>query len=85
MKKILCVLLATLATASFAADKNCKDHTPDQVLQKLQSKHRSAISINYSKDQATLAQSFQSSLQKNGITVTMNQVSSGSDICNFSK
>lgn len=84
MRKLLCVLLSSLALTSFAMDTNCSDHTPDQVLKRLQSKNRTNVTINYSSDQSVLAQSFQSALEKGGIKVTMAQTSDNGK-CYFSK
>lgn len=84
MKKLLCMLLSSVALTSFAMDANCSDHTSDQVLKRLQSKKRSAITINYSADQSALAKSFQSDFEKGGIKVTMNQTPDTGK-CSFSK
>lgn len=84
MKNLLCVLLSSVACFTFAMDTNCSDHTSDQVLKRLQSKNRTNININYSKDQTSLAQSLQSALEKGGIKVTMNQTND-SGKCYFSK
>lgn len=84
MKKLLCLLLSSFALTTFAMDTNCNDHTPDQVLKRLQSKSRSDITINYSADQSKLAQSFQSALEKGGIKVTMTQTADRGK-CYFSK
>ncbi|AUR51118.1 MAG: hypothetical protein E6Q33_08275 [Neisseriales bacterium] len=85
MKKILCVLLATLATASFAAEKDCSKWTADEapkIAQKVQGKGVKGLTINYSSDFATQATAFQSALQKQGVNVTMAQVS-GTGKCEF--
>lgn len=84
MKKMLCIFLATVSALTFAMDTNCKDHTPDQVLKRLQSKGRNTVTVNYSPDQASLANSFQTALKNGGISVTMNELSD-SGTCYFSK
>lgn len=85
MKKILCVLLATLATASFAAEKDCSKWTANdasKIAGKVQGKGVKGLTINYSSDFATQATAFQSALQEKGINVTMAQVS-GTGKCEF--
>jgi|GEM_PF-6810424 len=86
MKKILCILLATLATASFAAEKDCSKWTPDEapkVAQKVQAKGIKALTISYSSDLTNQANALQSALKAQGINTTMTPVS-GTGKCTFS-
>lgn len=87
MKKFLCVALVSLATASFAAEKDCSKWNTDEiqakVAQKVQQKGFKALTISYSSDLSQQATALQTKLKAQGVNVTMTPVS-GSGKCEFS-
>jgi ABC-type sugar transport system substrate-binding protein len=84
MKKLLIVLLAA-TSLSYADSNDCTD-VAQKVVTKLASHNKTSVTLNYSQDKATQAQTCKAAiLAKNpSLTVTLNQVD-GTDKFKFSK